>query len=120
MLREHPSAQNVTHGLPDDALGGLDDRTKRLLIRLMARVAESAYRRGAQQGAHIALTRPNDLPRKLANWRFCPSTDISPGLDDPAMRPPSNERLFMENPGLRRLGLPDPELDPNRTADRPK
>jgi hypothetical protein len=75
MAREHPTAQHVTHGMPDLALDALDDRTKALVVKLMARVAERAYRRGAQQGAHIALTRPADLPRSLAAWPYRPSAD---------------------------------------------
>jgi hypothetical protein len=107
--RPHPTAHCVTHGMPDGALEALDARTKALLVKLMARVAERAYRRGAQQGAHLALTRPQDLPRDLAAWRFRPSTDLSPWLDRRVVKP-STERLFMENPGLELLGLPERDL----------
>jgi hypothetical protein len=53
----------------------------------------------------------------LADWRFLPSTDLSPWLDRRTVKP-STERLFMENSGLRRLGLPGPEFKEPRSHAR--
>ena len=71
----------------DSAIGGsanLPDRDKRHILKLMARVAEQAYRRGVQQGAGLA-GKPS-FRGDLWEWRYRPSLDLSPsGVDRPTM-----------------------------------
>ena len=96
-----------TLGIPDWAFGDLDPKTKKHLIKILARVAERAYRRGAQQGVHFARTKPQVLPQCMHDWRYCTSVDNSIGLD--GFKTTSEARLFMET-DLYRLGLsPSPK-----------
>jgi hypothetical protein len=50
-------------------------------MKLMARVAEQAYRRGVQQGAGLA-GKPS-FRGDLWEWRYRPSLDLSPWVDSP-------------------------------------
>ena len=59
----------------------LSDRDKRDMLKLMARVAEQAYRRGVQQGAGLA-GKPS-FRGDLWEWRYRPSLDLSPWIDRP-------------------------------------
>ena len=59
----------------------LSDRDKRDLLKLMARVAEQAYRRGVQQGAGLAGN--SSFRGDLWEWRYRPSLDLSPWVDSP-------------------------------------
>src|SRR3546814_16328866 len=68
----------------------------------MSRVAGRSYRRGAQQGATIALNRPGDLPASLHDWRYGAGADASPWLDGNATES-SLGRLLAENGGLARI-----------------
>lgn len=93
----------VAKGFRQGRFFDLADRDKRDLLRLMARVAEQAYRRGVQQGAGLA-----DKPtfrRDLWEWRYRPSLDLSPWIDRPTTTT-SRARLEAECGGqLRQLGL---------------
>jgi hypothetical protein len=89
----------VMRGIPANAFAALDARTARYLVKVMARVAERAYRRGAQQGVHIARNRPQDLPKDLADWRYGRSADSSPGLDG-GFTTTAVKRLEMESGGF--------------------
>jgi hypothetical protein len=98
-------ATDVTRGIRDDALAQLDKRTRDIVIRLLARVAELSYRRGAQQGAYLAENHPQRLPKDMSHWRYSSrSLDRAPWLDGD-FRQTSIDRLFTENGGLRRIGL---------------
>lgn len=94
----------VAHGMAEDTLAKLSKADKARILKLMSRAAEKAYRRGFQQGAHIAMTRPADLPKDLCEWRYGTSLDVSPWGDCPN-REKSIDRLLMEAKGLRRTGL---------------
>jgi hypothetical protein len=59
----------------------LADRDKRDILKLMARVAEQAYRRGVQQGAGLAGK--SSFRGDLWEWRYRPSLDLSPWVDSP-------------------------------------
>ena len=59
----------------------LSDSDKRDMLKLMARVAEQAYRRGVQQGAGLA-GKPS-FRGDLWEWRYRPSLDLSPWIDRP-------------------------------------
>ena len=68
---------DVTKGFfRDQRFLSLSERDKRDILKLMARVAEQAYRRGAQQGAGLAQ-RPC-FRADLGEWRYRPSLDLSP------------------------------------------
>lgn len=94
----------ITHGMAERTLRKLAKADKARVLKLMARAAEKAYRRGFQQGAHIATTRPKDLPRDLWGWRYGTSLDVSPWADC-RHREKALDRLLMECPGLRHTGL---------------
>ena len=95
---------DVTRGFRDRRFLSLSERDKRDILKLMARVAEQAYRRGAQQGAGLAQ-RPC-FRADLGDWRYKPSLDLSPWLDSPRMTT-SLERLDGEcGEELRRIGFP--------------
>ena len=68
----------------------LSDRDRRDILKLMARVAEQVYHRGAQQGAGLAQ-RPC-FRANLGEWRYETSLDLSPWVDTPRMTT-SLERL---------------------------
>lgn len=97
-------ATQVAHGMAENTLAKLSKADKARILKLMSRAAEKAYRRGFQQGAHIALTRPADLPKSLFDWRYGTSLDVSPWGDRPK-REKSIERLLTEAKGLRDTGL---------------
>ena len=54
-----------------------------MIIKLLARVAERSYRRGAQQGITLAARHPERMPDLLCNWRYDYSTDLAPWLGKP-------------------------------------
>lgn len=94
----------VTHGIDHDLFNGLTARQRNALVKLMARIAERAYRRGAQQGAHIAKTAPEEMPPYVSKWRYFKSLDRSPWFDS-GYSEPSVDRLFAECGELRGLGF---------------
>jgi hypothetical protein len=94
----------VMRGIPEETFAKLDARTFGYLLKVMARVAERAYRRGAQQGVHIAQNRPQDLPKDLGDWRYGPSADKSVGLDtNTKFATTAVERLEMESGDFARI-----------------
>ena len=81
----------------------LSDRDKRDILKLMARVAEQAYRRGVQQGAGLAGK--SSFRGDLWEWRYRPSLDLSPWVDRPTTTT-SLDRLDAEcGEQLRGLGF---------------
>lgn len=105
-MKHHVTAYHVDDGISERALADLTAAQRRVVVKLLARVSERSYRRGAQQGITFQRNRPHTLPDDIGlhDWRYGTSTDEAPWLDmrhvESAM-----ERLFVENPGLRRLGL---------------
>lgn len=95
------SATDVLAGLDTSHLNSLAPDQRKLLLVIMARVAERSYRRGAQQG-HTYAKRGEFLPQSMGDWRYGSSTDVSPWLV-PARVETSVERLLTENRGLRPL-----------------
>ena len=73
----------VAKGFRQRRFFDLSDRDKRDLLKLMARVAEQAYRRGVQQGAGLAGK--SSFRGDLWEWRYRPSLDLSPWVDSPRM-----------------------------------
>ena len=94
---------DVTKGFRDQRFLSLSERDKRDILKLMARVAEQAYRRGAQQGAGLA-GKPS-FRGDLWEWRYRPSLDLSPWVDSPTTTT-SLDRLDAEcGEQLRELGF---------------
>lgn len=85
----------------------LTKQEKRKLIKLMARIQEDAYRRGAQQAA--TLQKYGEIVSDLAMYRFEKSLDKSPMLGNGKINPcfPSSiDRLEIEyGPQLYDFGL---------------
>lgn len=94
-----PTAHHIHAGLDLSPLGDLTAEQRSLIAQLMARAAERSYRRGFQQGAHIATDRPEDLPADLHEWRYGTTTDLSPWADD-RVAETSLDRLMTENQTL--------------------
>ena len=80
-FREGLAMTDVTKGFRDGRFVSVAERDRRDLLKLMARVAEQAYRRGAQQGAGLAH-RPS-FRADLGAWRYTPGLDLSPWIDSP-------------------------------------
>jgi hypothetical protein len=97
-------AHSVAAGLHGGEFDELDTRTKKKLIRLMARIAEKSYRRGYQHGT---------LPTRTVDpsvLRFERSLDKSPWTDSPQSTS-SVWRLFCECGELRQLGFVEPDVE---------
>jgi hypothetical protein len=59
---------DVTKGFRDRRFLSLSERDKWDILKLMARVAEQAYRRGAQQG--VGLAQRPCFRADLGEWRY--------------------------------------------------
>ena len=93
----------VAKGFRQRRFFDLSDRDKRDILKLMARVAEQAYRRGVQQGAGLAGK--SSFRGDLWEWRYRPSLDLSPWVDSPTTTT-SLDRLDAEcGEQLRGLGF---------------
>ena len=69
----------VAKGFRQGRFCNLSDPDKRDILKLMARVAEQAYRRGVQQG--VGLAGKPSFRGDLWEWRYRPSLDLSPWVD---------------------------------------
>lgn len=98
-------AHDVTIGLPSGMLAGLSAADRTILARLMARIAERAYRRGV---CHAASLNSDHLPDDLSRWRYGIRLDVAPLLGSKHATRPSVALLFNHSPRLRRLGLVPP------------
>jgi hypothetical protein len=97
------AVSEVAKGFRQRRFFDLSDRDKRDLLKLMARVAEQAYRRGVQQGAGLAGK--SSFRGDLWEWRYRPSLDLSPWVDSPTTTT-SLDRLDAEcGDELRELGF---------------
>jgi hypothetical protein len=97
------AVSEVAKGFRQRRFFDLSDRDKRDMLKLMARVAEQAYRRGVQQGAGLA-GKPS-FRGDLWEWRYRPSLDLSPWVDSPTTTT-SLDRLDAEcGEQLRGLGF---------------
>ena len=94
--------QHVANGFAPGEFDHLSDRDKASLRRLLARVAERSYRRGAQQGAE--MSKRGEIGVKIHDWRYGPSLDRAPWLHGVRVET-SLARLDMENGCLRDIGL---------------
>jgi hypothetical protein len=99
------AVSEVAKGFRQRRFFDLSDRDKRDMLKLMARVAEQAYRRGVQQGAGLAGK--SSFRGDLWEWRYHPSLDLSPWVDSPTTTT-SLARLDAEcGEELRELGFPE-------------
>jgi hypothetical protein len=87
-------------GIKENALADLTPAQADIVMRLLARVSEASYRRGAQQGATLLQNYPERLPTCLAQWRFDSNEDQSPWLGDRHRTEPARQRLDCEYGGL--------------------
>lgn len=87
--------RNVHSGISLD-LSGMSDRDKSKLIRLMARIMEDSYRRGAQQMEYFC--RQGYEFCDLVDLRHFASLDVSPDVEDGKTKgaDKSVDRLDME------------------------
>ena len=93
----------VAKGFRQRRFSELSERDKRDILKLMARVAEPAYRRGVQQGTGLAGK--SSFRGDLWEWRYHPSLDLSPWVDSPTTTT-SLDRLDVEcGEQLRGLGF---------------
>lgn len=96
----------IGKGLRYDEFAKLPEITQRKLLKLLARVSESSFRRGLQHGNHFAKTgkpmwiSPTDL---RFGGRF--GLDKSPWVDTKGGGTPSLERLWLEYGDLYELGF---------------
>lgn len=95
-------AHDVTVGLPPGAFERLTAEERAAMVRLMARIAERSYRRGA---CHALTIDPDDRPTDLVKWRFGIRLDVSPLLDSRNRTRPSVTLLFDHNPKLQAMGF---------------
>jgi hypothetical protein len=97
------AVREVAKGFRQRRFFALSDRDKRDILKLMARVAEQAYRRGVQQGAGLASK--SSFRGDLWAWRYGPSLDLSPWVDRPTTTT-SRDRLDAEcGEQLQQLGF---------------
>lgn len=97
---------SVAYPLQKDEFSHLNDKDKKKLVRLMARISEKSYRRGLQHGAEgVNIVDP-------AHLRFKVSLDESPFTDTVNEkdkwindRRKSIDRLWMEFGVLRNIGF---------------
>ena len=81
LAKEANTASEVAKGFRQRRFCDLSNRDKRDMLKLMARVAEQAYRRGVQQGAGLAGK--SSFRGDLWEWRYRPSLDLAPWVDSP-------------------------------------
>lgn len=97
----------VTHGLHEGEFDVLTEIQKRRLVRLLARVAETSYRRGFQQGHQVA-SGGRSLAIDPYTLRFARSLDKSPCPDTGSPTFSALDRLFLECRELEEIGLSRP------------
>jgi len=109
---------SIGAGFEAGAFSHLSPHDRIRLVRLMARIAEQAYRRGAYQSAKLAKSGEDLLPKDIYRWRHGLSLDKSPWLDDATVES-ADKRLFAECAELPTLGLtaPDNLADPDDAVD---
>lgn len=101
---QEPPSRDITHGIARELIAAMSADQREAVVRLMARAAEAAYRRGAQQSVTIAANRRDDIRAELHDWRYGLSLDDAPWLDD-CRKETSVARLFIEHGDLRSFGL---------------
>lgn len=113
MVQKQFPRWSIGAGFETGAFSHLSPHDRARLVRLMARVAEQAYRRGAYQSAKLAKGGDELLPKDIYGWRHGLSLDKSPWLDDATVEP-AIKRLFAECAELPALGFtaPDAPADP--------
>ena len=101
---EEPVSRDITKNIDRDLIAAMSPEQRDAVVWLMSRAAEAAYRRGVQQGVTFAENRPATLRADLHDWRYGPSLDDAPWVDDRRIET-SVSRLFTEHGDLTNLGL---------------
>lgn len=101
---DESSSRDITQGIDRDLIVAMTPDQRDVVVWLMARAAEAAYRRGAQQGVTLTANRPDDVRADLHDWRYGLRFDDSPWLDD-CRKETSVGRLFTEHRDLTLIGL---------------
>ena len=91
------TSNSSAYGLKLAEFSDLPQQTRRKITRMMARVMERAYRRGAQHGVAA-----NHDEHWFADWRLNGDIDKSIGID--GYNSTSTHRLEMEEP-IQAVGL---------------
>ena len=105
-------SKNICEGIKGKWVNKLTDQELKELVVLMARVGESSYRRGVQQGA--TFQQRGVLVEDLHDWRYNNCIDFSPPPDGGKLFPDmpyAIDRLFCEEyfHGLHRIGIHKPD-----------
>ena len=93
--------QSAAYGLQFNEFDHLDNKNKKKLIKLIARIAEASYRRGFQHGDVIVHGMADT---QMYKYRYRTSLDLSPYSNFPGSTS-AIERLFMEHSELRNIGF---------------
>ncbi len=99
---------SIGAGFRAGAFSHLSPHDRAQLLRLMARIAEQAYRRGAYQSAKLAESDDDLMPKDIYGWRHDMPLDTSPWLDDATVEP-AIKRLFADCAELPALGFTAPD-----------
>lgn len=99
---------SIGAGFETGAFSHLSPHDRTQLVRLMARIAEQAYRRGAYQSAKLAKSDDDLMPKDIYGWRHDLPLDKSPWLDDATVEP-AIKRLLAECAELPVLGFTAPD-----------
>ena len=102
------NSRSAAYGLKEGEFDDLDPKVKKRLLKLMSRISEMSYRRGAQHGAFLigGVTEGQEYER-IAKWRFRSSLDRSVGVDGRKVVTDAMKRLFIEYKCLSRIGFGD-------------
>ena len=105
---------SIGAGFETGAFSHLSPHDRAQLVRLMARIGEQAYRRGAYQSAKLAKSDDDLMPKDIYGWRHDLPLDKSPWLDDATVEP-TIKRLYAECAELPALGFTeaDAPADPD-------
>lgn len=95
---------SVASGLKLGEFADLPLERKQKLVKLMARIAEKAYRRGAHQAIHLSAVGRMHLGDPIS-WRYGKDLSQSPGID--GFKQTSRDALFANNPVLNSVGFGD-------------
>jgi hypothetical protein len=95
---QHYIKGTLLSGFKPGEFDDLPEKTKRRLVRLMARISEKSYRRGCQQ----ALT-TGCAHKSISDWRY-QTLDKSQGVDT-KWSVPVEERFWMNNRQITELGF---------------
>lgn len=112
MSKSYWASGSSAYGLQCLEFDEIPKAKKRKLVKLMARIAERAYRRGVQQGICVSSSEGGLQPQLrsesgLHRWRYQTDLNKARGID--GFCTSSLERLFIEERCLMELGFREVE-----------